>query len=379
MQERRALRARVDSTGVPMVDDPVFDEVLAAFCTTPAISLATPVGTGNINDTFLVRSPSNTFVLQKINGEVFFDPLRVIENFSRISKHLRHKQDCVGQQMRVAAPVLTLERRLYFCDSRGDYWRGQQYLAHKSYSLLSSHEQAYQVGKILATFHGLIADLDLYGFLDPLPGFHNLPLYLAEYDKLEQGNKTIKEEQFRFCFTAIERFRNQATRLEEAKQTGILNLQPIHGDPKVENFLFDKDGQAQGLIDLDTVSLGLVHYDLGDCLRSCCNRQKEMEDQEVPNFDIHICQTFLEGYFSLPEQQLSLEQRGYIFDAVLLICFELGLRFFTDHLRGNKYFKVENDGDNLLRAVNQFRLTDDIARQEKKIRSMALSSGLHGR
>ena len=130
------------------------------------------------------------------------------------------------------------------------------------------------------------------------------------------------------------------------------------------------------LLDLDTVAMGLVHYDLGDCLRSCCNRVGETGHDVLPiTFDMSFCQALLDGYFSGPDKQLSMEQRAYIFDGVLLICYELGVRFFTDHLRGNSYFKVQTDGDNLHRAVNQFRLVDDIAKKELKIRAMALTVG----
>lgn len=92
-------------------------------------------------------------------------------------------------------------------------------------------------------------------------------------------------------------------------------------------------------------------------------------------FDMVFCRELLDGYFSGPDKLLSKKQRAFIFDGVLLICFELGVRFFTDHLRGNPYFKVQRHGDNLLRAVNQFRLADNIAEQEKKIRAMAISAG----
>ena len=179
------------------------------------------------------------------------------------------------------------------------------------------------------------------------------------------------------CIAAIDRYRQKATTLENAKSAGILGLQPIHGDPKVDNFLFGDQGEVLGLLDLDTVAMGLVHYDLGDCLRSCCNKAGESGGRIRPvKFDMVFCQALLDGYFAEPEELLSKEQRNYIFDGVLLICFELGVRFFTDHLRGNPYFKVEQEGDNLLRADRQFRLVEDIAKREREIRTMAITSGV---
>jgi Ser/Thr protein kinase RdoA (MazF antagonist) len=359
-----------------MADEIILYDVVAQFCNNPATCTVTPLGFGNINDTYLIRSASHSFVLQRINSDVFPEPLRVIENFQKITIHLNHKRDGARQQLQVAVPVLTLDEHLFYRDSTGAFWRGQSYLPHKSCKVLAGPDQAYRVGRALATFHRLVGDLDVQGFLDPLPGFHNLPGYLEDYDREMRSVKTVASEDFGSCLATIDRYRQQAATLENAKHAGILTLQPIHGDPKVDNFLFGDQGEVLGLLDLDTVALGLVHYDLGDCLRSCCNRVGERGGGVLPiTFDMAYCRALLDGYFSGPDELLSKEQRAYIFDGVLLICFELGVRFFTDHLRGNPYFKVQQDGDNLLRAVNQFRLADDIAEREQGIRSMAISSG----
>ncbi len=361
-----------------MVNELVPGDVLAAFCRNPTTCTVTILGFGNINDTYLVRSASRSFVLQRINSDVFPEPLRVIENFQKISNHLARKREGLGRRLQVAVPVLTLENRLFYREATGAFWRGQSYLPHKSCRVLAGPNQAHQVGAALASFHRLVGDLDVQGFLDPLPGFHNLPRYLQDYDREMQSISTAASKEFRSCLTAIERYRQQAANLEKAKHAGILTIQPIHGDPKVDNFLFGDQGEVLGLLDLDTVAMGLVHHDLGDCLRSCCNRVGEAGGDAMPvTFDLDFCQALLDGYFSGPDKLLSKEQRAYIFDGVLLICFELGVRFFTDHLRGNPYFKVQRDGDNLLKAINQFRLADDIAESEPEIRVMAMSSGLN--
>lgn len=351
-------------------------EVLAAFCKNPGSCTVTPLGSGNINDTYLVRSISRCFVLQRINSDVFPEPLRVVENFQKITTHLINKKDANGRRVQVAVPVLTLDYQLCYSDSQGATWRGQSYVPHTSRRVLVNTDQAYRVGDVLAAFHRLIRDLDVHGFGDPLPGFHDLPRYLEGCDHEMRNLKNIAGDELRFCVAAVERYRHRATILEKAKQSGILSLQPIHGDPKVDNFIYGEDGEVPGLLDLDTVAMGLVHFDLGDCLRSCCNRLGETGEKQQPiSFDMTFCRAFLDGYFSGPDDLLSKEQRTYIFDGVLLICFELGVRFFTDHLRGNPYFKVRQAGDNLRRAVNQFRLADAIAEQEQEIRALVVSSG----
>jgi Ser/Thr protein kinase RdoA (MazF antagonist) len=144
----------------------------------------------------------------------------------------------------------------------------------------------------------------------------------------------------------------------------------IHGDPKLNNILFDaSSGLAVAMIDLDTVKPGLIHYDLGDCLRSCCNRAGEGGAESV-EFDVAICREVLAGYFAAAEQFLTEPDIAYLFDAIRLLPFELGLRFLTDHLAGDRYFHVTEPGQNLRRAQVQFRLVASIERQEKAIRSV---------
>jgi len=158
--------------------------------------------------------------------------------------------------------------------------------------------------------------------------------------------------------------------LENAREQGKLHLRPIHGDPKANNVLRDPDtGRAVGMVDLDTVKPGLVHYDIGDCLRSCCNPLgEETELWEDVRFDADLCRAVLQGYLSTARAFLSPADYEYLFDALRLLTFELGLRFFTDHLEGNVYFRTGREGHNLARALVQFRLTESIESQESAIR-----------
>ena len=160
--------------------------------------------------------------------------------------------------------------------------------------------------------------------------------------------------------------------LEDAKATGKLKLRPIHGDPKIDNIMLDKTtGKAVSIIDLDTVKPGLVHYDIGDCLRSGCNRLgEETKNWEEVSFDTEIAQFILQGYFSIAKQFLEDIDYKYIYEAIRLLALELGLRFFTDFLQGNTYFKTEYPEHNRDRALVQFKLTESIEKQETVIRQI---------
>jgi hypothetical protein len=129
--------------------------------------------------------------------------------------------------------------------------------------------------------------------------------------------------------------------------------------------------QAVGIVDLDTVKPGLVHYDIGDCLRSGCNPMgEETGEWEAVYFETDLCRAVLRGYLSTAREFLTENDFDYFFDSVRLIAFELGLRFFTDHLVGDVYFRAKRPGHNLARALVQFRLTESIEAQETVIRNI---------
>ena len=151
-----------------------------------------------------------------------------------------------------------------------------------------------------------------------------------------------------------------------------LQMRIIHGDPKINNIMVDNTtGRAVSIIDLDTVMPGLVQYDIGDCLRSCCNTGGEdAPDISAVHFDIGLCRAVLSGYMEEAQRFLTESDLDYFFAAVRLIPFELGLRFYTDFLEGNAYFKVSSTSQNLDRAMAQFKLVQSIEEQEEGIREI---------
>ncbi|WP_457577927.1 phosphotransferase enzyme family protein [Desulfomarina sp.] len=326
---------------------------------------------GNINTTCLVQSGSRKIILQRISASVFPEPRHVIENFFSLIAHLEKKCRNIDRKWLFARPVLTTGGDKFFRDGIGGFWRAQTYLDHQPLMLPLSASRAEQIGDALAFFHGLVADLTLSELHDPLPGFHNLSHYLNQFNALRAKEQAMNED-WLYCFHAVERYRSRATFFDRAKEKGILKDQAVHGDPKIDNFIFHTDSAGSGLIDLDTVAAGLVQFDLGDCLRSCCNSTGEDHSGKTAvRFDMDICRGILTGYLKSVYSRLSPVERGYIYDAVLLLTFELGLRFFTDHLAGDTYFKVDQPGENLQRAVVQFRLAEEIENHEKEIREAA--------
>ncbi|MCK5517533.1 MAG: aminoglycoside phosphotransferase family protein [Desulfobulbaceae bacterium] len=359
------IRKSASAVDITLVD------VLKQYSSTYPDATVAPLGQGNINDTFLVTASAGKFVLQRISGAVFTEPLCVITNFSKISQHLERKIPVIAPEWQFARPVYTDRGNLFYRDRSGNLWRGQTYLPHKRMTIIEGSDQGCELGRALGIFHLLMSDMGSEDLHDPLPGFHVLPAYLDQFD-LAWKEKFCVGQEIQYCLGIIDQCRGKANNLERAIKEGILTEQPVHGDPKIDNFIFNEAGYGVGLIDLDTVGSGLIHFDLGDCLRSCCNRSGE-DGQRVQDvrFDIGICRAILDGYFQRAATLLSPLQRRYIFDALLLITFELGLRFFTDYLQGNRYFKVKAAGDNLRRALVQFRLVGEIEKFEQEIRTSA--------
>ena len=170
----------------------------------------------------------------------------------------------------------------------------------------------------------------------------------------------------------LEKRRDWCSVLESAKARGELSVRPIHGNPKTANVMIDEmTNKGTAIINLDTVKPGLVHYDIGDCLRSCCNPAgEETHDISSVTFDTDLADAVLSGYREQTKGFLRDVEKEYLYDAVRLITYEQALRFFADYIAGDVYYKVREEGQNLMRARVQVQLCRSIEANESKIRRM---------
>ncbi len=269
--------------------------------------------------------------------------------------------------------IATQDGRDYWLDSQNSFWRALSFIASaQSFETIQNDGHAREVGYALGIFHLLVSDLPPARLADTLPGFHVTPGYLRQYDEVLQKHPPPKSSAVEYALKFIQRRRGWASVLEQARRAGVLTERPIHGDPKINNVLLDNvTGQAVSLIDLDTFKPGLVQYDLGDCLRSGCNPLgEETTDFDQIRFELGFCRAILQGYLSQARNFLTPGDFDYMYEAIRLIAFELGLRFFTDYLAGNVYFKAGHPEHNLARAMVQFKLTESIASQEAAINNL---------
>lgn len=338
-------------------------------------------GSGNVNDTYRVKRDDEKdryFILQRINTRVFHRPELIMKNLRTFSDHVRDRlvREPVQSERRWQVPhvLVAQDGQSHYIDADGAFWRALSFIdASRTYDQVRSIDHAREVGYALGKFQWLISDLETARLHDTLEGFHITPRYLRHYDEVVAQNGTSPHSpESDYCLRFVEAHRQHTAVLEDAKAQNKLRLRPIHGDPKVNNIMIDDvTGCAVSMVDLDTVKPGLVHYDIGDCLRSCCNPLgEETTDFDAVRFEPEICRAVLEGYLALGKRFLDENDRAFLFDAIRLIPFELGLRFFTDYLQGNVYFKVKRPDHNLARAIVQFKLTESIERQQADLRAI---------
>ncbi|MEO1431393.1 MAG: aminoglycoside phosphotransferase family protein [Cyanobacteria bacterium J06633_8] len=359
-------------------------EIANQFETSGKVIQVEEFGHGNINGTFLVSLDSveeKHFILQRINQNVFREPALVMRNMSTFTNHVRQRlQDSsltLNRRWEVPKVLLTQNNQDHFIDTDNSFWRAIGFIDNaETFDTITDNKHASEVGYALGMFHNLISDLPVEKLADTLPGFHVTPIYLEQYENvLTQYAASCQSPEVEFCSQFISCRKDWAHVLENAQMQSRLHLRPIHGDPKVNNVMIDtNDGRAISIIDLDTVKPGLVHYDIGDCLRSGCNPLgEETELWEKVSFETDVCESLLGGYLGVAQDFLQESDYVYIYDAIRLIAFELGLRFFTDYLAGNVYFKVKYPEHNLARALVQFKLTESIETQESSIRKIISS------
>lgn len=337
-------------------------------------------GNGNVHDTFLVTvdSPvSPRFILQRMNTRVFSRPDRVVANMRTLGDHVSGRLHGIpipaGRRFEVPRLLRTRDGGDHWIDGDGSFWRAMTFIENsRSFDSIQTTGHARETGWALGMFHALVSDLPPDSLFDTLEGFHVTPLYLRRFDAVLARHGAPDSPMVKECLRHVDRGRNRVNVLENGRERGQLKVRVIHGDPKVNNVMVDSlTGRAVGIVDLDTVKPGLIHYDMGDCLRSCCNPLGEETDRlESVRFAPDLCRAILEGYTSAAGPSFSNHDRVFLFDAVGLIAFELGLRFFTDYLEGDVYFKTTHREHNLMRALVQFRLVESVELQEKTIRNI---------
>lgn len=325
-------------------------------------------GAGLINETWLceqqISGGARRYILQRINGAVFPRPDQVMENLATVTGHVRERLRREGVEDPCQhAPCLVPARdgRAWHRDGAGRVWRLFQHIEGGTVtSAVSGRNQAFQVGRAVGRFQALVADLPASRLHDTLPGFHITPCYLDELRDAARRDAAGRAAGAAAELVFAEERRRLATLLTDPMREGRVPLRVVHNDPKVNNVLLHREtGEAVCMLDLDTVKPGIAAFDFGDCVRSAANPAGEDASRlDEVVFDGACYEAVREGYLAEAAQFLTPAEAALLPASVLVITYELGIRFLADHLRGDAYFRTSAPGHNLLRARVQFRLLE---------------------
>lgn len=338
---------------------------------------AEPYGTGHINDTYaVVFDQAGTrvrYILQRLNHHVFKNPPALMENVQRVTTHLASKLAGIPDaSRRCLTLVSTRHGGAYWQDSAGNYWRTYLFIeGARSYDAVESAAQAFESGRAFGEFQKQLADLPAPPLHSTIPDFHHTPRRFAQFERALQADAANRALLAKSEIAFALRQKPMVSVLEDAG----LPERVTHNDTKFNNVMLDtRTGNGVCVIDLDTVMPGLVLYDFGDMVRTTtCAAKEDEQDLAKVEMDFSLFDALLRGYLSSAGEFLTGSERQYLAFSGKLITFEIGLRFLTDFLEGDIYFKVHRPGQNLDRCRTQFKLADSIARQEERMQRLVES------
>jgi Ser/Thr protein kinase RdoA (MazF antagonist) len=348
--------------------DQVAEQIARQFLPHAADLRLQRLGQGLINDTRLVEDRSERFVLQRLNSAVFKDADAIVANLLQVQEWLHGQAEVAVRlpQLFCAANGSPILR-----DETGHAWRLMEFIGDsRTLRPLQHPAQAAEVGRVLGDFHRALAGLNPSLLRLTLPGLHDTPCYKRRLDTVMAAAPNRREDPR--VAEAVEQIQARAgliSVLQQARAAGTAATQITHGDPKLDNVLFARDAdRALCLIDLDTVQPGLLHEDIADCVRSCCNRVGSATAGTLSTgFDLVLFDALLSGYATAAAPLFDADSLALVYPAIRLIPVELAIRFLTDDLEGNRYFRVSHARENLDKAMVQLALTRDIERQRGDI------------
>ena len=330
-----------------------------------------PYGSGHIHDTYLVKTTEkekDDYILQKLNNRIFKNIPQLQNNIERVTGHLRAKlitkpgadikRECLNL-------VNSHEGKSWIVDKYQNYWRMYIFISnHRSYNIVDSPGKAFEGGKAIGRFQAMLSDLGGEPLFETIPWFHDIE------KRLETFYNKVKTDPVKRAGSVKNEISFVLRRAEEMKvilrlgTKGEIPLRITHNDTKFNNILLDENDKALCVIDLDTVMPGYVHYDFGDAIRTATNMASEDEkDLSLVEMNIDLFRAYSEGYLSETSDTLNDIEKEYLAFAPRLITYTIALRFLTDYLDGDNYFKIHHEHQNLQRAKAQFKLVESMEEQ----------------
>ncbi len=329
-----------------------------------------PFGCGHINDTYAVyykmkfASP-HRYILQRINQDVFKHPEEIMQNIANVTSHIRDKivKNGGDAKREVLTIIKTIDNNNFHIDKNGDFWRAYIFIDDATcYQIVEKPEHFYKSAKAFGKFQNQLSDFNADTLFEAIPNFHNTEkrfetfLKALDQDKFDRAQNVKPEIKF-----ALDR-KADASILVNLLREHKLPLRVTHNDTKLNNVMIDNiTGEGICVIDLDTVMPGLSLYDFGDSIRFGANPALEDEkDLSKVFMDLDLFELYSKGFLEEAGKSLTPTEIEYLSFSAKIMTLECGIRFLTDYLNGDTYFKIHREGHNLDRCRTQFKLVSDM-------------------
>ncbi|HPS84677.1 MAG TPA: aminoglycoside phosphotransferase family protein, partial [Bacteroidales bacterium] len=312
---------------------------------------------------------------QRKNHLIFKDVPGMMENIVRVGQHIREKlvnANVTDVDRRVITHIPTNSDAYFFQDDSGNYWTLCLNITNsRSVELIENPHQAWLTGKAFGQFQNQLADLPAPPLHETIVDFHNIEFRYRNFRKALEINydnrAALVEKEIDFVLA----HETEMHTLLQAQRSGLIPMRITHNDTKINNVLFDENNNVLCVIDLDTVMPGLVHFDFGDAIRTGASTAAADEtDLDKMTIDLHLFEAFTKGFLEETKAVLTPSEIGFLPHSAKFMTFIMGLRFLTDYLDGDVYYKIKHPEHNVQRARAQFRLVAGIGKNEDKMKEM---------
>ncbi len=363
------------------------DHICKEFITTSRSYFYKPFGSGHINNTFLVTlsgdTGPNTFVLQQINRNVFPRPHEVMHNIVMVTRIIKEKANTLPDVPEGYVPLEVIPSRdgnWFFEDKEGQVWRMYNYIPEStSVDELSSPSQAWEIGGMFGFFQKCLVNLDPANLFMTIPHFHDASYRLRHFEKILYENPCKRNDSAGKEIGFLLEHQTIFQLFEKKLQGNNVPARITHNDTKVNNVLLHRQtGKGLCVIDLDTVMPGYSLYDFGDLVRSgSCPAAEDETDLQLVRVEPELFQKLAEGYLSQSKDFLTETEVNLFPLAGMYITLIMAMRFLTDYLEGDVYYKIHHPGHNLDRCRTQMKLVTSLLEHQKELeeRVMKLYSG----
>ena len=356
--------------------DNALEDVASHFSIRGEIVSCEKHGNGNVNDTFLVKcqeeGEENLYTLQKINHHVFKNPVALMRNFERVTSHLLQKSLEQNRGEEVLTLIPSMEGNSYFQEAEGNFWRMTKFIeGGRSYDVPENEMHAFEAAKAFGRFQSNLNDLGGSTLVETIPDFHHTR---KRFDRFKEVYR--QDSLNRVCeVKELVEFALSNEALADAIHPNDFPTRVVHNDTKLNNVLLHKTtGKGICVVDLDTVMPGCALHDFGDLVRTASSSALEDEpDEKKIHFLPNRFNAIVDGYISGTGDMLNEDEIEALPIAPIVITYELGIRFLTDYLEGDVYFKIKHHDHNKDRVRAQFALVQSMLRSFEEMKRIVFS------